>query len=804
VRQERGEKAEINKWVRDMESQEISRLETGVGVLPPSSPASSGEPKSFAELVRPATSRNIPVIPIPFMEKGPKYVNWQNVATCDPKQIAAWDEQFPGNMNYGCVAKLGGFWFLDDDCGTLKERYESETGRKFPQTFTVKTRKGFHYYWKHTDLSESWLNNRKVPDLFDAQAEDKQVVGPGSTHPSGVKYEIFDDARIVKCPDDLVNWICDLHIAYKKSKGLDTPRRAKAEAEGQCELWMLEEMCDTLEIGYTGFSDYELDIECPWEDEHSEAHDRDTTIAIIKGQPTFSCLHAHCEGRHWKEFRDQVDPDRQYKFPLGDEFDPDDERLFDVEDDDAEQPLSERSESAEQAQSSRTVPANEFQDKVKATGDTGERYCYRTYGCGCGMIHPEPAPPEEREQSEPETEEAERPEPEGEEQDAEYQTLASGKNKGGAVMSLEVQWASTVDTEPLQWLWPDRLPKGKMNLFAGRPDCCKTLCLCDLIARVTTGSDWPDGSKNIWGAQKVILASSEDDPRDTLVPRLQAAGAELDKVGLVRVGRLAKEGGKKRRMLKLKDDYGLIKRTLEQNPDVALICLDPISSFFGDADANKDKEIKPVLDGLANALRNTGATFIAISHLNKRPDGDAGQRILGASSILGSARAVWFFNRDPENANEFFMTLVKGNLAKKRTGMKYSVAERNITLKDGSESALPYIEWQGEHEETADELLLRQKEVGRGGVADKKITKATLFLQKKFAQASTFKCSNLYKEAQDEGVGVDTLKRARRDLETAGETIIRVEDRRSEGKGFWWTLQPRDDSKMTLNDEDRM
>jgi len=780
-----------------MESQETFGLETGA-VLPQSACLElAKEPKGFAELVRPATSRNIPVIPIPFMEKGPKYENWQNAATCDPDQIAAWDKQFPGKMNYGCVAKLGGYWFLDDDSGTLKERYQRETGRNFPRTFTVKTRKGYHYYWKHSDLTEGWMNNRKVPDLFDAQAEDKQVVGPGSTHPSGVKYEIFDDAPIVRCPDDLVNWICDLHIAYKKSKGLDTPRRVNPDSEGQCELWMLEEMCDTLEIGYTAFSDYELDIECPWEEEHSEAHDRDTTIAIINGQPTFSCLHAHCEGRHWKEFRDQVDPDRMYKFPIIEEFDPDDPALFEIEDDSLEDPDSIAAflnQPPTKPESSRTLPVKEFHEQVKATADTGEEYCHRTNGCGCGLMHREPEPQEEPEH--PQLDEQE---------DAEYEVLASGKNKGGSVLSLEVQWASTVDTEPLQWLWPDRLPKGKMNLFAGRPDCCKSLCLCDLIARVTTGKDWPDGSKNIWGAQKVILASSEDDPRDTLVPRLQAAGADLSKVGLVKVGRITKGDTKKRRMLKLKEDYGLIKRTLEQNPDVALICLDPISSFFGDADANKDKEIKPVMDAVANALRKTGATFIAISHLNKRPDGDAGQKILGASSILGSSRAVWFFSRDPENTNEFFMTLVKGNLAKKRTGMKYTVGEHKITLKDGSEAELPVIEWQGEHEETADEMLLRQKEVGRCGVADKKITKATSFLQKKFVQASTFKCSDLYKEAQGEGIGADTLKRARRDLENAGETIIRIEDRRSEGKGFWWTLQPKHDPKtLALNSGEPM
>jgi hypothetical protein len=753
-----------------MDFQEISTFETGATALQGANTVSTGQAKSFAELVRPATSRNIPVIPIPFMEKGPKYNNWQNVATCDSKQIGAWDRHFPGNMNYGCVAKLGGFWFLDDDSGTLKERYESETGRKFPRTFTVKTRKGYHYYWKHTLLSESWMGNRKVPDLFDAQAEDKQVVGPGSTHPSGIKYEIFDDAPIVECPEELVNWICDLHIAYKKSKGLDTPRQPHADAQGQCELWMLEEMCDTLEIGYTAFSDYELDIECPWEEEHSEKHPRDTTIAIIKGQPTFSCLHAHCEGRHWKEFREAVDPDRKYRFPIDSDF-----KGFDVESLDDEADLTDEAVEAE----------------LVGQGDTGEKYCYRS-GCKCGLMHIERKEAPEPEEQEPEESEG-----------TEYQTLASGKNAGGMTVSLDVQWANTVETEPLQWLWPDRLPKGKMALFAGRPDCGKSLAMMDLIARVTTGKDWPDGSKNPLGAQRVILGSSEDDPRDTLVPRLQAAGADLSKVGLITVGRMLK-CSKKRRMLKLKEDSGLLKRTLEQHPDVALVCLDPISSFFGDADANKDKEIKPVLDALANALRGTGATFIAISHLNKRPDGDAGQKILGASSVLGSARAVWFFSRDPENTDEFYMALVKGNLAKKRTGMKYSISEEKITLTDGTQAGLPRIEWLGEQDETADELLSRQKEQGRVGAVDKKITKAMLWLQMKFAAAPSYRCSDLYKEAEAEKITVDTLKRARRELEGAGETIIRVEDRRSEGKGYWWALQPKSEPKMAALDAEEL
>ena len=78
--------------------------------------------------------------------------------------------------------------------------------------------------------------------------------------------------------------------------------------------------------------------------------------------------------------------------------------------------------------------------------------------------------------------------------------------------------ASNVTLEKLSWLWDQRIPAGKITWLAGKPECGKSLVLLDLIARTTTGRDWPDGAKNTLGAKTVLLAVSEDDLGDTVIP----------------------------------------------------------------------------------------------------------------------------------------------------------------------------------------------------------------------------------------------------------------------------------------------
>jgi hypothetical protein len=82
----------------------------------------------------------------------------------------------------------------------------------------------------------------------------------------------------------------------------------------------------------------------------------------------------------------------------------------------------------------------------------------------------------------------------------------------------------------VEWLWPRRVPLGKLTIFAGPGGLGKTFVCTDMIARVTQGDAWPDspGAPNPVGSS--LFVTTEDDPADTIVPRLIAAGADLNRV----------------------------------------------------------------------------------------------------------------------------------------------------------------------------------------------------------------------------------------------------------------------------------
>ena len=56
------------------------------------------------------------------------------------------------------------------------------------------------------------------------------------------------------------------------------------------------------------------EIECPWEHEHSSSSPRDTMVTLgADGVHGFSCLHDHCQARHWRDFREHHEPGYQQR-----------------------------------------------------------------------------------------------------------------------------------------------------------------------------------------------------------------------------------------------------------------------------------------------------------------------------------------------------------------------------------------------------------------------------------------------------------------------------------------------------------
>jgi putative DNA primase/helicase len=280
-----------------------------------------------------------------------------------------------------------------------------------------------------------------------------------------------------------------------------------------------------------------------------------------------------------------------------------------------------------------------------------------------------------------------------------------------------------------------------------------------------------------------LIAISEDGLGDTVIPRLIAAGADLARIRFIQ--RVVVKSGTDitRRQLQLNNDTSLLRKALADNPNVVLVALDPITSFFGDVNINIDKDIRPIMDALSAVCNSSGASFVSVVHHNKRSDVDALQKILGASSVVGAARTAWGFSRDPDNKEEFFMSLVKNNLSKRRTGMKYKIAEKTV-----NGITAPYTDWGAETDETANDLLDAERDTS-GRKDNKKIMLAREFLPVALSKGPRL-ARELYKEARAQGISEVTLKRAKYDL--GGIATTQRKD------GWVWSLIAED--KMVPED----
>jgi len=352
-----------------------------------------------------------------------------------------------------------------------------------------------------------------------------------------------------------------------------------------------------------------------------------------------------------------------------------------------------------------------------------------------------------------------------------YQALSGPKGEETHKFSVMGHLASSVIMEPIRWIWEQRFPAGKLALLNGPQGGGKTMVFTDIAARVSSGMDWPDGAKNTLGPRKVIFAATEDDEKDTTVPRLVAAGANLDNIIIldkIKVEQILRNKGgnvtgvkTNLTLLDLSEHTKLLKCLLTQKyPDASVVLLDPITAFLG-VDETKDKETRPVLESVAEAMRGTLCTVIGIIHSNKMTKGSAGDKVKGGSSMLGVTRTAWAVGRDPEDKHQRYMALIKGNVLKKEGGIKFTIGNKVVDAKNGIEAG--YVVWGEEMDEDANDMLsaTRNKANGKPEESDSKLEAAKTLLLRELKDDGWRLLSDIHRIREKEGIGETTLKRAR-------------------------------------------
>lgn len=229
-----------------------------------------------------------------------------------------------------------------------------------------------------------------------------------------------------------------------------------------------------------------------------------------------------------------------------------------------------------------------------------------------------------------------------------------------------------VKPQEIRWLWQGRIPLGRITLLVSAPGEGKTLVSICMAAHVSTGTPWPDGASCPKGS--VILICAEDDPADTIRPRLDVHCADVRRIHLLSAVRRAAPGGKSCDVMFTLADMTELEAAIRRLTDCRLIVIDPIGSFLGGrTDAHRDNEVRAVLVPVAHLASKYGVAVLVIAHRRKASGETADELALGSRAFTGIARAVWHVARDRDNSARRLLLPGKNNLAPEGSGLAFSI-----------------------------------------------------------------------------------------------------------------------------------
>lgn len=360
----------------------------------------------------------------------------------------------------------------------------------------------------------------------------------------------------------------------------------------------------------------------------------------------------------------------------------------------------------------------------------------------------------------------------------EYQPGDENAPAGEYARNVDLIRASDVTPEAIAWLWNGWLAAGKMHVFGGAPGTGKTTISMGLAATVTTGGRWPDGTRSIVG--NVVIWSGEDDPADTLIPRLALSGADLSRVYFIAEIR----EGNERRSFDPARDMEPLRRKLAEIGGVKLLIVDPVVSAIA-GDSHKNAEVRRGLQPLVDLAGSMRCALLGITHFSKGTGGrDPVERLTGSLAFGALARVVLVAAKHQEEGDDGrtvrLFCRAKSNIGPDDGGFEYDLHQAELKTHPGIFASS--VLWGEAVEGAARELLANADATGDDGEGGT-MSDAKRFLSDLLAD-KPMPTKAIKADAEGAGYSWATIRRAQK--------ALGITPTKSGMNGGWlWTLPRR-------------
>lgn len=310
----------------------------------------------------------------------------------------------------------------------------------------------------------------------------------------------------------------------------------------------------------------------------------------------------------------------------------------------------------------------------------------------------------------------------------------------GQKTELKLIKMSEIESQEIEWLWYPFIPYGKLTIIQGDPGDGKTTLVLNIAAKLSNGIGI-DEAMQIFEPINIIYQTAEDGLADTVKPRLEAAGADCEKVVVI------DESEKSLSMVDERLEEAIIRT------NARLLILDPIQAYLGGGmDMNRANEARDMTKKLGLLAEKYKCAIVLIGHMNKAAGNKAAYRGMGSIDFFAVARSVLLVGRVEGKENIRAVVQIKNNLAPFGHPKAFELEEGGFR-------------WLGDYEITADELL--------GGLAPKanKLEQAKQLLRELAETNNAMQSKEIFNLADEEGISKRTLENAKKELKIKAKKI---------------------------------